>query len=371
MRVRSSFSGGDDTLDKRRIDELSISYVEKLSLYEEYASRIRNLLQDLIEREGVECHAIQGWAMTPGDLIRALGALPDDDLSSVDLVTVRVLLRFPEDVYRIEEVIRAEFNVDEARSVPSSGLEDPFRFGYPAVVYTLALAGNRSGLREWEKYRSLTFRLELRTMLQEAWATIAPKVNLNVGALTENKLKRKLVRLAALLEEADEGFLSLREAARDEALLVPPAPLSERRADPVVAERTFDEDELYAFFREDQGLLSHWNSVASEAGFPPFVPDSDYIRESFHYLYQIFRAAGIDTLSDVREFLAEADAEDRGLRQLRAVREAFGQRNVAWRMDPFSALFLLVLNFKWDVLKDKDLAKLNIKRGSDRISGVD
>ena len=358
-------------LDKRRIDELGISYVEKLSLYEEYASRIRNLVQDLIEREGVEFHAIEGWAKKPDELIRALNTLEDDSLSEVDLVTVRVLLRFPEDVYRVEEVVRSEFEVDDLRSVPSSGLEDPFRFGYPAVVYTLALSDNRSTLREWEKYRGLSFRLELRTMLQEAWATIVPKVNLNVGAISEKKLKRKLVRLAALLEEADEGFLSLWSEVKDEALLVPSVMASPRKEEPVVVERTFSDDELYNFFKEDPSLLSRWNTAAMEAGFPSFIPDSDYLKASFTYLCQIFRVAGIDTISDVRAFLAEMEEDGRGLRHLRTVHDNFTQKDVAWRMDPFSVLFLLVLNFRWELLKEKDLAKLNIKRGNDRILGID
>ena len=178
-------------LDRRRVDELGISYVEKLSLYEEYASRVRNLVQDLIEREDIEIHSIEGWAKAPVDLVRSLNARGDDrdtELESVlDLVTVRVLLRFPEDVCKVEEIVLAEFDVDHARSVSSSGLEDPFRFGYPAVVYTLALSESRSSLREWGKYRGLGFRLELRTMLQEAWATIAPRVNLNVDSVSEQE----------------------------------------------------------------------------------------------------------------------------------------------------------------------------------------
>ena len=101
-------------LDRRRVDELGISYVEKLSLYEEYASRVRNLVQDLIEREDIEVHSIEGWAKAPADLVRALNARGDDGdagLNAVsDLVTVRVLLRFPEDVYKVEEIILAEFD---------------------------------------------------------------------------------------------------------------------------------------------------------------------------------------------------------------------------------------------------------------------
>ena len=363
-------------LDRRRVDELGISYVEKLSLYEEYASRVRNLVQDLVEREDIEVHSIEGWAKAPVDLVRALNARGDDreaELGAVaDLVTVRVLLRFPEDVCKVEEIVLAEFDVDHARSVTSSGLEDPFRFGYPAVVYTLALSESRSSLREWGKYRGLNFRLELRTMLQEAWATIAPRVSLNVDSVSEKKLKRRLVRLAALLEEADEGFLSLWEEVKDVAVLVPPVQeTGSFRETTVTAERIFDEEELYAFFKSEPNVLSRWNSLAVKAGFPIFVPAPEYLKDSFKYLYTILRAAGIDTLSEVRRFLAEMDDEDRGLQQLQTIREAFAKESASWRVDPFSAIFLLVLNLKWDVLKDKDLVQLNIKRGSDRIGGID
>ena len=358
-------------MDKHRIDELGIRYVESLKLYEEYATRIRNLIQDLIELEGVEFYAIEGWAEPPAELLRILSAIEEKDLSGIDLVTIRVLLRFPEDVLRIEEVIRAEFDIDSTRSVPSSGLEDPYRFGYPAVVYVLSLSESRSGLREWAKYKDLSFRLELRTMLQEAWATIFPKVNQTVGTLSEKKLTRELVLLAALLEKADQGFLSLRNEIKDEALLIPPSGNpGPKKSESINAEQLFTNDELYNLFREDSSLLGRWNAAVLEAGFPAFTPDSDYLRESFEYFCRILRAAGIDTLSEVKKFLADMETDNKGMRQLRTLHDTF-RNNARWRMDPFSALFLLVLNFRWEYLKDKDLVKLNIKKGSDRISGTD
>ena len=365
-------------MDRHRIDELGISYVEKLSLYEEYSSRIRNLVQDLVEREDIEICSIEGWAKAPAELVKSLnahyeGSNGSSGLESIsDLVTVRVLLRFPEDVYKVEEIVCSEFEVDLEHSVPSSGLEDPFRFGYPAVLYTLALSESRSSLREWRKYRGLSFRLELRTVLQEAWATISPRVNMNVDSVSEKKLKRKLVRLAALLEEADEGFLSLWEEVKDVAVLVPPTPEARIEPEaPLSAERTYTEDELYAFFNESGNILNKWSSIAIKAGFPIFVPSPNYLRESFQFLYKVFRAAGIDTISEVQKFLAELDEGDRGLLQLRTIHGAFEKESGAWRVDAFSAIFLLVLNLKWDVLKSKDLVQLDIKRGSDRISGVE
>ena len=358
-------------MDKRRIDELGIKYVESLKLYEEYATRIRNLIQDLVELEGVEFYAIEGWAEPPAELLRILSALEEKDLSGVDLVTIRVLLRFPEDVLRIEDVIRSEFDIDQSRSVPSSGLEDPYRFGYPAVVYILSLSQSRSGLREWAKYKDLSFRLELRTMLQEAWATIFPKVNQTVGTLSEKKLTRELVLLAALLEKADQGFLSWRNEIKDESLLIPPSSnLGIKKTESLEAEKLFTNEELYTLFRDDSSLLGKWNAAVLEAGFPEFTPSADYLRESFEYLCIILRESGIDTLSEVRKFLADMEADNKGVRQLRTLHDTF-RGNTKWRMDPFSALFLLVLNFRWKYLKDKDLVKLNIKKGSDRISGTD
>ena len=358
-------------MDKRRINEIGLRYVESLKLYEEYASRIRNLIQDLVEIEGVEFYAIEGWAEPPAELLRILSSLEEKDLSGVDLVTIRVLLRFPEDVLRIEELVKSEFQIDDTRSVPSSGLEDPYRFGYPAVVYILALSESRSSLREWAKYKDLSFRLELRTMLQEAWATIFPKVNQTVGTLSEKKLTRELVLLAALLEKADQGFLTLRNEIKDEALLVPPSnQLGNKKQEAVNAEKLFTDEELYNLFRDDPSLLGRWNAVTIEAGFPEFTPSADYLRESFSHLCNILRVSGIDTLSDVKKFLADMENDSKGLQQLKTIHDTFRQ-NANWRMDPFSALFLLVLNFRWEELRDKDLVKLNIKKGSDRISGID
>ena len=361
-------------MDKRRIDEIGIRYVERLTLYEEYASRIRNLIQDLVELEGVEFYAIEGWAKPPAELLRLLSSVEEKDLAGIDLVTVRVLLRFPEDVLKIEELVKSEFEIDGARSVPSTVLEDPFRFGYPAVEYILSLSDSRSNLREWEKYRDLTFKLELKTMLQEVWATLFPKVNQTVGAVSEKRLTRELVLLAGFLETADKGFLSLRHEIKDEALLIPPTELlGTKNNEAVQVEKIFTDDELYKLFRDSPEILSRWNVLSIEAGFPEFKPNAEYLRESFEYLCSIFRASGIDTISEVKNFLSDMQDHDKGFKQLKSIHDTFGSdnKNINWRMDPFSALFLLVLNFKWDILKDKDLNELKIKQGSDRISGLD
>ena len=210
-------------------------------------------------------------------------------------------------------------------------------------------------------------------MLQEAWATIFPKVSQTVGTVSEKKLTRELVLLAALLEKADQGFLSLRNEINDEALLIPPKqPGLTENSNTVEAEKLFTDEELYNLFRGDPLMLGRWNTVAAEAGFPEFEPEADYLRESFAYLCRILRAANINTLSEVRKFLSDMESGDKGLLQLRTIHDTF-DRNTKWRVDPFSAMFLLVLNFRWEDLKDKEDTQPGgaLKRGSDRIRGID
>lgn len=362
-----------------QIGGLERLYVEKYSLYREFADRVQLLMQDLIQRDDIEIYKIETKTKTPGELIKSVAQMrefPSSFHEVPDIITVSVLLRFPEDVGKVEKIITEEFLFDSKRSIPARKLDDPLRFGYPAARYVVSLSDSRSSLREWRKYAGIIFHLDIRTMLQEVWASVSPKVNVNVDSTVRKKIERKLLRLAALLEEADEGFLSLYESSRGEALPVnsfePPSFEHDyRREDPVVeASRVYNIEELYEWFSIHSDITSEWSNAAVKAGFTIFVPSSDYLRTSFENLYNIFKAADIDTLDEVEAFISDISAEEKGVNQLQSINNTF-QRDIGnWKVDAYSALFLLVLNLKWEVLKDKDLVELGIKNGSDRISGL-
>jgi len=360
-------------MDNQRVDGLERFYAENYSLYREFSDRIQNLVQNLIERDDIEIYKIEAKTKTPEELLKGMsGRTSPSSFSDIpDFVTVRTLLRFPEDVGKVEQIVSEEFTIDSERSTPASTLDDPFRFGYPAASYTLSLSEKRSELREWAKYGGILFQLDIRTMLQEVWAAVLPKVNVNVDTGTKKKMERKLIRIASLLEEADEGFLSLYETSKGAF----PVPMQEqvfvRREAPVVdVSRVFSVDELYAWFAERPEILDQWSGAALKAGFPIYVPAADYLRTSFENLYTAFKAAEIDTLDEVEKFMLSLEEDDRGINQLNSITEAFEKNVGGWRVDAYSALFLLVLNIKWDTLRDKDLVELGVKKGSDRISGL-
>lgn len=355
-----------------RIDEWGRKYMERYSLYEEFAGRIGNLLGNLVEGEGIEVYSVIAKAKTPEEFLldaRAIELGDQPNLSTIpDLCTIRILVNFPDDVMKVEEIIQGEFLADMSRSIPLASLDAPDRHGYPAVSWVLALAKERAALREWAKYKDLPFTLEIRTVLQEAWAANAPKVSLPTDSATKKKMQRKLLRLGALLEEADEGFLSIWEAARESSIPVTGHRGPELHPEPATG--IFDRGALKRYFEERGDVLGQWAETATETGFPPFIPSREYLETSLSYLWDILRAADLDSRESLDGFIRYLSEEGRGIEQLATIYKAFENEAASWRVDGYSALFLLVLNLKWDVLQQKDLVELNIKKGSDRIKGL-
>lgn len=354
-----------------RTDEWGRKYMEKYSLYEEFAGRISNLLQNLVEGENIEVYSVFGRAKTPAEFLRTAGTPPTAEQSVLagiaDLCTVKILVNFPDDVSKVEDIVQKEFLADMSRSIPLASLDSPERHGYPAVSYVLSLNRERGALREWSKYKDLPFTLEIRTVLQEAWAANAPKVSLPTDTATKKKMQRKLLRLSALLEEADEGFLSLWEAAREAAVPVTAAYSPELLP---ARQKIFDRTMLKQYFEERAEDLRRWSDAAVKTGFPPYAPSQEYLETSLSYLWDILRAAEMDSREDLDEFLRSLEEEGRGEEQISTIYKAFEKEASTWKVDGYSALFLLVLNLKWDILQQKDLVELNIKKGSDRIKGV-
>ncbi len=353
-----------------KTDEWGRKYMEKYSLYAEFAERITNLLQNLVEGEGIEVYSVLGRAKSPGEFIRSAGfpgMTEGPVLTGIpDLCTIKILVSFPDDVAKVEQIIQKEFLADMSRSITLRNLEAPDRFGYPSASYVLSLNRERAALREWAKYGDLPFTLEVRTVLQEVWAYNAPKVSLPTDSATKKKMQRKLFRLSALLEEADEGFLSMWETARETAMPVttPSSPEVPQ------APRPFNRAALKQYFEERQDILKRWSDEAVNIGFPAFSPSQEYEETSLSYLWDILRAAEMDTRESLDAFILSLDQEGRGRDQISTVYSAFADEVQSWRVDGYSALFLLVLNLKWDVLQQKDLVSLNIKKGSDRIKGL-
>lgn len=84
-------------------------------------------------------------------------------------------------------------------------------FGYRSVHYVVSLSEQRTNLPEWRNLANLKFEIQIRTVLQHAWASISHTLQYKHENDVPTTLKRQLFRLAGLFEIADEEFVNIKK----------------------------------------------------------------------------------------------------------------------------------------------------------------
>jgi putative GTP pyrophosphokinase len=120
-----------------------------------------------------------------------------------DFAGIRVVCLYKRDVDRIEAIVHDEFDVLE--TVDKLEEKSTDRFGYLARHYIAKLNLETSGAR-YEDLKNLVFEVQIRTILQDAWAIIDHHLVYKHESEVPVHLQRQLKRIAALFEIADDQF---------------------------------------------------------------------------------------------------------------------------------------------------------------------
>jgi putative GTP pyrophosphokinase len=131
-----------------------------------------------------------------------------------DLIGLRVVCLYEDDVEQISEAISREFEVlditDKIAQV--EGTEDSF--GYKGLHLDLRLNAARQGMPEYRVHAEYPFELQIRTVVQDSWSIIDHRIKYKKSI--PNDLKRRINTLAALFELADREFRAIRDATTAE-----------------------------------------------------------------------------------------------------------------------------------------------------------
>ena len=110
----------------------------------------------------------------------------------------------------VSKIIDDNFEIDTESSVDKSKILKADQFGYLSVHYIVSLDSNRKNLKEYTEFKELKAEIQVRTVLQHAWAAIDHKLCYKSKEEIPAELRRKLYRISALLETADDEFDILR-----------------------------------------------------------------------------------------------------------------------------------------------------------------
>ncbi len=215
-------TGDDKAFDfTRHGHEAVVSYLERRGFYEELAVVVRRIVEEALKRRGIKVHSVQSRAKDPASLARKSVQPSEADpgrpkyerpLEQItDLAGVRVIAYFPSTISDIDEVLNREFQVIE-RSNKGADLIEEERFGYQSIHYLVRLARQRSRLPEYEQFADGVAEIQVRTILQHAWAEIEHDIQYKSSSVIPSEIRRRFMALAGMLEIADREFQGIQHA---------------------------------------------------------------------------------------------------------------------------------------------------------------
>lgn len=314
--------------------KLLADYNGCISLYRDYEVACHDLLLKLLATEGLRVHSVTSRTKDVDSLQRKVLQEGKDyqALTDItDLVGLRVITIFADEVDRIGALIEREFSTDPDNSVDKRKALDPDRFGYLSVHYVCRFSLARGALTEYRRFGDLTCEIQVRSILQHAWAEIEHDLGYKTPAAIPVITRRQFYRLAGLLELADDEFINIRNAlnsyADDVQRLIPREPETIR----------IDKVSLQAFLRGPSVAQRIEDELARAAGADIVESPSDMelVVEQMQYI-------GLRTIEELRIALEVQSSAILSLFKARLISHKHGTWN-PWRGVSVFYLFQLLL----------------------------
>jgi putative GTP pyrophosphokinase len=192
-------------------------YRSNLESFDAFRIKIEVLIKELLIQNDINFHKIESRIKDPINLEDKIQRKNDkySDLKDItDLVGLRIITFFEDEIDKVAEILKSEFIIDTDNSIDKRKLESD-RFGYLSLHYVLELTDERKKLTEYNRFKNIKVEVQVRSVLQHAWAEIEHDIGYKGEITIPDKLKRNFYRVAALLETADLEFIRIREEQKN------------------------------------------------------------------------------------------------------------------------------------------------------------
>lgn len=193
-------------------------YDMQLATFHDFKNSCERLVEELLRLENIPVHSVTARVKDRVKLAEKLQRSGKNYafLADVtDVIGVRVITHFEDEVDRIGSLVEREFDVNQEKSVDKRKVLDPDRFGYLSLHYICGLSADRLRLAENRRFKDLVCEVQIRSILQHAWAEIEHDLGYKSGHGIPVPIRRRFSRLAGLLEVADQEFAAIRDDLKD------------------------------------------------------------------------------------------------------------------------------------------------------------
>lgn len=191
-----------------KIPNTTEKYRQKIDDYEELAERVDYILFEILDLEKINYALTENRVKSMDSFQTKIKNLKDDKKEFYDLAGIRAVGYVRSDVEKIIKIIQENFNVDEDKSKDKASELKLDQFGYRATHLICTLPDRRTILPEYKKFKGMYFEIQVKTILEHAWAQIEHDRNYKYKGIPKD-IQHDFYLAAGILETADNQFESI------------------------------------------------------------------------------------------------------------------------------------------------------------------
>lgn len=193
-------------LNQDYIDQLRNEYDSKIGLFNQLIETAKFIISQEIQQIKIHSfnHRIKGFDSFVEKIRRKGVKEPFKEI--MDVVGLRIVCLFHSDVKNIGMIVKKNFKIIEEDDKINS--VDINIFGYMSLHYKAKLK-DVSSVSYYDDIKDMPFEIQLRTIAQDAWASISHYLDYKSESAIPSHLKRDFHALSGLFYVADTHFETL------------------------------------------------------------------------------------------------------------------------------------------------------------------
>ena len=199
-------------------EDILNQYRNMLPVYEKMGEVLSAKLRGFFDEAGIIVAALEHRVKTEHSLAGKLelkGSKYKDIFDITDIVGLRVITFYIDDVDKVASVVERLFTIDWENSVDKRKLLEIDSFGYLSLHYICSIPESAYHDPAHPEINKIRFEVQMRTVLQHAWANMNHDTGYKSGVEIPKVYLRSRIRLAGILEMVDDEFSRIRTDLSD------------------------------------------------------------------------------------------------------------------------------------------------------------